>query len=104
MALANQRRGHGGNRVELRRVRQGLIVVVEREVDVEAVVRLGRDAGVEPAVQIDHDVDAMRRDAAPAVEIAGDVEAAVVVDGEELHWGQSYNTERVMGSAPPPRR
>ena len=60
VALAHERRRELRDRPQLRQARQHAVVVVERKVDVEAVVRLRGNAQVEPAFQIDHDVHAAR--------------------------------------------
>src|SRR5690348_12410765 len=46
MAVANERRSQAGDRVQFRQIGERLIVVVEREVDVQAVIRLGWNARV----------------------------------------------------------
>src|SRR5215471_19550045 len=61
-------------------------------------IRLRRNTGVETAVEIDDDVDAVRHDAVPAGEIAGDEQPAVIVNGEELHLLPYETFERKYSS------
>jgi len=59
VAVGNQRRAEARDGVELDHVGQHFVVVVERKVHIQTFVRLGRNAAVEAAFQVDDNVDAV---------------------------------------------
>ena len=77
-------------------IRQLPIVVVDGEVDEDAVIRNRGDTGVEPALEIDDDVDAVRADAVPFVDSRRDEQPAVVVDWEDFMGRLESYSEHVL--------
>ena len=92
MPLSDQRRGQPRDRPQLRHVRQPLVVVIEREVDVQAPVRGGRDARIESTFEIDDGVDPVPRHGGPVLDCCRDEQPPVVVDLEQVHRSLTYPT------------
>src|SRR5262245_9784706 len=85
MAVGDEGGAQPRDRAQLRQAGKLLIVVFERKIDVHAMVGDGRYAGVEPAFEIDDDVDPSPRDRFPVVQRRGNEQPAVVVDLKKVH-------------------
>src|SRR4051812_46001432 len=82
--------------IQLRQV--GKVLVEDREVNVKHLVRNGRDAVIEAAVEIDHRVDAALLKRCPVVDGRRDEERAGVIDLIELHLHQSTDGRQISHS------
>ncbi len=89
VAVGDQRGGKLRDRAQPHHARQLLVVVIDREVDVEAVVRRRWNVIIEPAFEIDDRVDPMRRERIPALDGRRDEQLAVIVDLIDVHGGRS---------------
>ena len=75
---ADERRAERAEGLEPRQRRQ--LLVVDREVDIDAAVRRGGNALVEPPLHVEHGVDAEGGDGIPLADGGGDIELSVIVD------------------------
>src|SRR6185295_5719418 len=86
---------HGG---ELRQV--GQVLVVDGKVEIEDVVGDRRHAVIEVPLQIDDDRDAVVVQAPPVLDLGGEVQAAGVVQADDVHLRDATNrTSAFAGSS-----
>jgi len=80
VAIGDERGAEPGDRAQLRQAGKLLVVVVDREVDIQTMIRHRRDARVEPAFEIDDNVNPAPCDRLPLLQRRGDEQTPVVVD------------------------